>query len=77
MVVKYSLALVGQFLLLTNGGKTMNTQEKMNRYTKYLIQKKLAENTREAYLRQAGLLLDFMEERDITNKEADFHMALR
>lgn len=77
MVVKYSLALVGQFLLLTNGGKTMNTQEKMNRYAKYLIQKKLAENTREAYLRQAGLLLDFMEERDITNKEADFHMALR
>lgn len=77
MVVKYSLALVGQFLLLTNGGKTMNTQEKMNRYTKYLIQKKLAENTREAYLRQAGLRLDFMEERDITNKEADFHMALR
>lgn len=55
----------------------MNTQEKMNRYAKYLIQKKLAENTREAYLRQAGLLLDFMEERDITNKEADFHMALR
>lgn len=55
----------------------MNTQEKMNRYAKYLIQKELAENTREAYLRQAGLLLDFMEERDITNKETDFHMELR
>lgn len=48
----------------------MNTQDKMNRYAEYLIQKELAENTRKVYLRQAELFLKFMEGRDITKKEA-------
>jgi len=47
----------------------MNTQEKMNQYTQYLIQKELAENTRAVYLRQAKLFLDFMAGREITKKE--------
>lgn len=48
----------------------MNTQEKMNRYVQYLIQKEFAENTRIVYLRQAKLFLDFMGDRDINKKEA-------
>lgn len=47
----------------------MNTQEKMNQYAQYLIQRELAENTRIVYLRQAKLFLDFMEGRDITKQD--------
>ncbi|MDE5698963.1 MAG: site-specific integrase [Lachnospiraceae bacterium] len=48
----------------------MNTEEKMNRYAQYLIQKEFAENTRIVYLRQAKLFLDFMGDRDINKKQA-------
>ena len=47
----------------------MNTQEKMNRYAWYLIQRELAENTRTVYLRQAKLFLDFVKGREITKEE--------
>lgn len=47
----------------------MNAQEKLKKYTEYLIQKELAENTRRVYLKQAALLLEFLGERDITKKE--------
>lgn len=47
----------------------MNTQEKINKYAQYLIQKELAENTKTVYLRQAKLFLDFVDGRNITKKE--------
>lgn len=47
----------------------MNTQEKMKQYAEYLLQKELAQNTREVYLRQAKSFMKFIGEREITKKE--------
>jgi integrase len=57
---------------ITNGGRRLNkhTKEKeMAKYEKYLSETELSKNTKEIYMRQARVFLEFIGEKPICKKE--------
>lgn len=59
----------GKQFLLPNGGMGMKSTKELGSYTDYLMQKELAEQTRNIYVKQAEIFLEYLENRMITKKE--------
>lgn len=48
----------------------MKRTNELEHYADYLLQRELAEQTREIYVKQAAAFLDFLENREMTKKES-------